>query len=97
MVGATLHATGGTWKGILAQNTMTNTIKNMHQKLLITLTPREFLVDGFDVPIIASMKALAGMAGEDEDPNGRFSLMGGVSDTRRMHGDQTCLLPSYFA
>lgn len=79
MLGATLHATGNSWKAILAQNTLANTIRNMNQKLLITLTPRQFLVDGYNIPIIASMKALGGMAGEDEDPNGRYAFMAAVS------------------
>ena len=79
MLGATLHATKNTWKYIMVQNTLPNTITKMNQKLLVTLTPRQFLVDGYNVPIIASMKALAGMAADDEDPNGKFALMAGVS------------------
>lgn len=86
MLGATIHMTRGTFKGVMALNTLPGTIKNMNQKLLVDLTPRQFLIDGYDVPIIPSMKALAGLASENEDPNGRFSLMSAVSSLGRSRG-----------
>ena len=70
-----MHATHGSLKWLFASNLMTNTIRNMKQQLLVTVTPREFLMDGYNVPVVAAMKQLGGMASEDEDPNGRFSLM----------------------
>ena len=70
-----MQATAGTFKAIFALNTLSNTIRNQNQKLLITITPRQFLMDGYENTVIASMKQLGGMAKEDEDPTGRFALM----------------------
>lgn len=79
MIGAAVHSTKDSLKWIVTQSLLANSIKNQNQKLLITLTPREFLIDGYNNTMIASMKQLGGMAGENEDPSGKFSLMMSVS------------------
>ena len=78
MLGAAIGTATPLGRMFLA-NTLANTVKKMDQKLLITLTPREFLIDGYNIPIIASFKALGGVASEDEDPDGKFSLMSKVT------------------
>jgi hypothetical protein len=81
MIGAAVHSTKDSLKWSVTQSLLSNTIKQQNQKLLITLTPREFLIDGYNNTMIAAMKQLGGMAGENEDPNGKFSLMLSVSDS----------------
>jgi len=88
LVAVVLERTKSSFMGFMMKSALSNSISSMEEKLFKETTPREFIMNGYDVPIMESLQALRTQLGDPEaasapPPSGRFSLMQRRNGTNR--------------